>query len=444
MIDKIRIYFERAIIRVLFSITYKSFKKSRKNISKPRLFWGITHIINFKYWNEALRNDGYDSKTVMSGYSQFINKKEDYDLYIYDILSPLYLRPFIYLRKIFPYLARIHMVFYIVKNFDIIHTSYDGLIFKNSNCWKDELLFYKKTGMKIVALPYGSDYQRFSKLYNKSWNNAIIINYPENARREKSIDEKIDFFTEHADCIMAGFQYDQVGRWDILPYAIYPMDCNLFKPKQNYTSNDGTNGTVKVYHTPNHRGLKGTEFLIEAVDNLKAEGLLIELVLLEKVSNEVVRQRLHDDADILVEQLILGYALSALEGISSGLTVITALEDEMYSRVFRRYSYLNECPMLSSSPEKIKDDLRILVRNPELRKTLGMAGRKFAEKYHSYDAMATIFNAIYDKIWYNKPVDLINFFNPQNKESYNNRTERIKHPLHENKIPAELMATLNK
>jgi glycosyltransferase involved in cell wall biosynthesis len=437
MLFRLRLSFEKQVIRFLFYLHLK--KAGRKNYSlKPRLFWGAQPILNFKYWNEALKGDGYDSKTLMTDYFETINKKEDFDEYTSDIKRPLFLKPFGYMWRRFPHLEKIHIILYIAKKFDIINTSYLGIIFKDSKLWKEELLFYKKCGIKLVVLPYGADYQMYSKLYSKSWQHVLLINYPKGAKQEPIISAKVEFFTQHADCIMAGFEYDQAGRWDILPYAIYPMDCTLWKPKQKYNGNNGRNGVVKVYHTPNHRGVKGTEFLIEAVDALKKEGLLVELVLLEKIKNDKVRELLYSDADILVEQLILGYALSAIEGMATGLPVITALEEEIYTRVFRRFSYLNECPMLSSSPEKIKEDLRILVTNPALREELGKAGRKFAQKYHSYDAMKAIFNAIYDKIWYNKPIDLINFFNPHNKESYNNRTEKVIHPLKENRIPAEM------
>jgi glycosyltransferase involved in cell wall biosynthesis len=380
-----------------------------------------------------MQEAGYFSKTVMSDFYS-INKKEDFDEYLYDIISPLYLRPFVYLKKIFPNVSNLHWIFYVAKNFDILHITYQGAIFKDSVFWKEELLFYKKMGLKIVALPYGSDYQRYSKLYSKSWHHVLLINYPLNAKKEKLINEKIEFVCEYADCVMSGFQYDQVGRWDILPYAIYPLDCEIWKQKQVFSNKDGLNGIVKVYHTPNHKGIKGTEFLIEAIESLKSEGLLVELVLLENVNNDKVRKLLFEDADILVEQLILGYALSAIEGMACGLPVISNLEEEIYTRVFRRYSYLNECPIVSSSPERIKQDLKMLITIPALRQELGIAGRAYAEKYHSYKAMADIFNAIYDKVWYNLPMDLINFFNPQNKLSYNNRSKRIEHPLFDNKI----------
>ena len=195
--------------------------------------WGITPILNFKYWNEAVKNIGYPSSTLMVEYYSSINKKSDFDLYYDDIAIPYYI---ILLRKLFPKfkaLGQIHLLIYIARNFDIINTSYDGLIWADTKYWKDELDFYRRLDLKFVVLPYGSDYQMYSKLYNKSWHHALLMNYPEGLKKEKIISKKIDYFIEYADCIMAGFQFDQISRWDILPYAIYPMNTQLWKGKKN-------------------------------------------------------------------------------------------------------------------------------------------------------------------------------------------------------------------
>lgn len=366
----------------------------------------------------------------MTGYYARINKESDFDTYFANIPIPF---PIKVVKKFLPNfksLGRVHLLVYIAKNFDIIHTSYDGLCLADTNSWNIELDFYRRNGLKLVVIPYGSDYQMYSKLYNKSWHHGLLRNYPEGIKREKEISLKINYFVKYADCIMAGFQFDQISRWDILPYAVYPMNTELWKPKCNYNKADGTQGLVKVYHTPNHRGTKGTEFLIKAVEDLKEEGLKVELVLLENLQNDEVRMLLHSDADILVEQLILGFALSALEGMSTGLPVISNLEeDENEIRLFKRYSYLKECPIFSSNPEKIKQTLKVLITNPELRKELGMAGVKYVDKYHSYEAMGEIFTAIYDKIWFFKEIDLLNFFNPNMPDSFNHKKPYIKHPL---------------
>jgi glycosyltransferase involved in cell wall biosynthesis len=191
-----------------------------------------------------------------------------------------------------------------------------------------------------------------------------------------------------------------------------------------------------VLHTPNHRAFKGTEFLLRAVEELQREGLRIELVLLERVPNEVVRQTMQE-VDILAEQFIASiYGLSGIEGMASGLPVIVNLGSEPHTRPFRRYSYLDECPALSTSPETITANLRRLVTDPALRETLGRAGRRYVEKYHSFATAQYMFGAIYRRILEGEDIDLLHLFHPLGSP-YVAATPRIEHPLIENRLPPE-------
>jgi glycosyltransferase involved in cell wall biosynthesis len=176
--------------------------------------------------------------------------------------------------------------------------------------------------------------------------------------------------------------------------------------------------------------------LIHAVAQLKQEGLLANLILLESVPNEKVKE-LMQTADILEERFIFtGYALSGIEGMASGLPVLTNLDHESYTRIFRRYAFLNECPVLSTSPEPLVENLQLRVMNPALRSELGRANRHYIEKYHSSETMQYLFGAIYNKILYGKSVDLLNLFHPL-KSEYNKRKPYIQHPLVENKLPSD-------
>jgi glycosyltransferase involved in cell wall biosynthesis len=197
---------------------------------------------------------------------------------------------------------------------------------------------------------------------------------------------------------------------------------------------DGRSGLVKVLHAPNHRGFKGTEFIVDAVERLRAEGLQVELILVEKIPNEQVR-KLMQEVDILADQCIMtGYAINSMEGMASGLPVLANHEQEFYMRVFRRYGFLDECPILSTSPENIDENIRILVTQPELRRTLGQAGRAFVEKYHSFATAQYLFGSIYSKILDGKEIDLMNLFHPL-KSEYNKRSPRVIHPLINSKLP---------
>jgi hypothetical protein len=168
---------------------------------------------------------------------------------------------------------------------------------------------------------------------------------------------------------------------------------------------------------------------------LRAEGLQVELVLLEGVPNEQVRREMAN-ADILVEQLLIGYALSAVEGMATGLAVMSNLDHEDYTRVHRRFGFLNECPILSTTPETIRDNLRVLVASPELRETLGRAGRAYVEKYHSYEMAQHLFGSIYENLLEGGQNDLMRLFHPLLSE-YNKRRPHVEHPLVENRLPAQ-------
>jgi len=47
-----------------------------------------------------------------------------------------------------------------------------------------------------------------------------------------------------------------------------------------------------------------------------------------------------------------------------------------------------------------------LVENPQLRRELGVAGRKYVLKYHSYEAVGRMWDSIYRKVWYGEDIDL--------------------------------------
>lgn len=408
----------------------KNYTKVKTN--SPRLFWGTLPIISNKYWSNALKEIGYSSKTVMNGFYESINQKDDYDIYTNEILKEYKFSPF-FIEKFRPYF----LFDFIVKNFDIFHFSCFGTYLDQSQEFKSlEAHFIKVFGGKVIVLPYGGDYQQISKVLDISLRHVLQVNYPMMSYWEDKNKKQVDYWIKNADIFIPGFQVDNIGRWSMLPFNTIVIDTKLWKYKSSFSQANGIDGVVKIIHTPNHRGIKGTEYIINAVSQLQKEGLKVQLLLIEKMQNAEVRRIMQEEADILVEQLVLGYALSAIEGMASGLPVLSNLSIEDYTRVFRRYSYLNECPILSTSIEEIKDNLRILVTNPQLREELGRAGRKYVEKYHSYQAAQYMFGKIYDKIWYEKEVDLMNMYHPLNPDAYNNQYPLIKHPLVENKLPS--------
>lgn len=434
--------------KVFFNVIYvywdkiAPFYREKSQNTKPKLMWGHVPIINNKYWSNALGDIGYKSDTLMNGFFNTINEKKDFDYYIDDIIKQYYGHfPALLIQNFKPF-----FVFdYVLKNYNILHLTCQGISLQNSPYNEAAIRVIKKFGIKTIVMPYGSDFQQYSRITHISFRHSLLINYPEAAKQEEVVAKDVNFWIKHADIFLSGVQVDAIGRWDLLPFNNVVVDTKTWHSRTNYSQSDGINEEVTIMHSPNHRGVKGTEFIVKAVDELKKEGYLINLLLVEKVQNSEVRRLMQEKADILASQLIYGvYALSAMEGMSSGIPVLTNLSYEPYTRVFRRYSYLNECPILSTTPENIKENLKILVTNPQLREELGRAGRAYAEKYHSYETAQYMFGKIYDKIWYGKDVDLMNMFHPLMPDSYNNSKPLVKHPLVENGLLPEHRAELLK
>ena len=389
--------------------------------------WGSRPVISFRYWSEAIQGLGLPSMTIMQGHYA-INRPEDFDRF-FPSFAPQWL----------PHIMRMGLgtcgaLIFVLRRAKVLHMPFDGFALNASIYWRLEGLLLRLAGVRTVALPYGADGYVYSRLIDISMRHGLLSSYPQLARKEAAIGARVAYWCRHADIVIPGFMIDGVGRWDVLLNTIFAIDTDQWSAKSDHTDNDGHNGPVRIMHTPNHRGFKGTEFLLDAVAKLQQEGLQIELVLLERVPNETVRQTMQS-VDIMAEQFIgQGYALSGIEGMASGLPVLANLDHEAFTTVFRRYGFLDECPILSSPPERLQENLRALVTRPDLRRELGRAGRAFAEKYHSFATARYMFGAVYDHLFGIREVDLMNLFHPL-KSEYNRASPRVEHPLRFNRLP---------
>lgn len=438
----IKVAFRIALMRItqrfgifIFSKKMKVSKYNNKvKDAKPRIMFGTSPILNNSYWSRNLEKIGYYSQSVMTNYFT-INKREDFDLYTNDIIEENANRFSILINFLWPDLK---LLFFIIERFDIIITSVNGIYrpkFISITLFNDLIL---KFGIKVIVIPYGSDYQIYSQILNPSFRVGLNVNYPKGAKFEKDIKISLDYWVKNSHCFIPAFQIDGIGRMDLLPFSTVSIDIEKWPYSLNIKGK-----TFNILHTPNHRGIKGTEFLLKAVSNMKSSGMDVNLILIEGKPNSLVQQIMENEADILVEQLIIGgYGLSAIEGMSKGLVVISNLEEEIYTRIFRRYSFLNECPILSATPESIEKILTTLYFNRNIIKELGNAGRQYVEKYHSDKSSNYMFERIFESIWFNQKVDLMEMYHPLNPNSYNNQSPIIEHPLVENKIPESLMKTL--
>ena len=412
------------LFAIFFSFCVRVFGGNHQNA--PKLVWGSTPIINNMYWSRAMKSMGYFSETFTNGFYSKINKREDWDVLIQEKYS-----------KKMPLKLKIIFAFFesLVK-YDVFFISFDGFFLGMTPYWWMEGYLLKFAGKKVIVLPYGSDSYVYRRIRSLSLIHALLLSYPGAGSRQRKIARHVDYWCDLADIVFPGFMGpDGFGRWDIFAPSSLHVDLSKWKVSIRESFADGKNGTVFIAHAPNHRGFKGTEFLFDAVRSLKEEGLMVEIVLIEGKQNSEVMHILEHSADILLEQLLFtGHGLNGLEGMASGLPVISNLEDDALLLPFRRWSYFSECPIVSAGPENITDVLRKLVTSPALRHKLGKAGREYVETYHGLDSAQYLFGSVLDYLYGRiNSYELLNLYNPRTAE-YCHRRPRVEHPLVNNRI----------
>lgn len=152
-----------------------------------------------------------------------------------------------------------------------------------------------------------------------------------------------------------------------------------------------------VLHAPSHRGVKGTRHVLEAVEKLKKDGLALELVLVEGMSNAEAKKH-YERADILVDQLLAGwYGGLAVELMALGKPVICYIRDEDLGYIPAEMRA--DLPVINASPESIYEVLKfwITAGRSELSQR-GAQGRQYVEKWHDPLRIAQFMKTEYEAI----------------------------------------------
>jgi glycosyltransferase involved in cell wall biosynthesis len=134
-----------------------------------------------------------------------------------------------------------------------------------------------------------------------------------------------------------------------------------------------------VAHSPTRRFAKGSRYVMEAVESLKKE-FDFEFKLIEGMPRQEALQ-IVQNCDIFIDQLLLGSnGMASCEAMSMGKPVLCHIMPAVYEN-----GLPTECPIISTNPDNIRENLGLLLSKPELRIEKGALGRQYAEKYLDVD-----------------------------------------------------------
>jgi glycosyltransferase involved in cell wall biosynthesis len=362
--------------------------RRRRRYDKPRLIWGVEPLINSKYWSRAMAARGYETRTCVAGhYPAF--RREDFDVYWDDFGSE---------GKVL--LIRDWIVFaWALRHADVVIIYFDGGFLRGTRTWRFEAPLLRLAGKRLIVAPYGGDIAMPGHL--GVLEEAMISDYPGIPAAAGKVRKRVAHYARWADVVIKNFQHGYMPRVDTFWPTQITIDTDRWAPAAHESSADGRGGEVLIAHSSNHRKIKGTQHLLDAVAELKADGLKVRLELFEGRSNEEVRDGVRR-CDIYAEQFVAGYALAAIEAMSSGKPVLSDLH--WFPDDVRAHPALRECPIVDTSPADLAENLRRLVEDPALRRELGRVSRSYALKYHSYEAAGATWATVIDCAWRRKPV----------------------------------------
>jgi len=293
----------------------------RLSYTRPRTVWGVTPILTLPLLAKCDRLLGFRSESLVFTVYHTTNS---FDINL-KALSGFVYRTFPrWIGKFHRAIPRLALIRY-----DVFHTFCDrGLLPASGGLQIEpaEMAAIRRHGRRLYAYTYGADVRtREATLALGRYN--LCVECPEPGRFCTCDDEKgarnIAAIRQHATAL--------VSMGDMLTYArdarnmhYWPIDTTKF-PK---TGTDWTTGrTLRIGHAPNHAHFKGTQFLVDAIERLKAQGYAIELVSVSGVANaEVIA--LFKSCDVVADQFIAGFhGYTALEAMALGKPVLCYLRD---------------------------------------------------------------------------------------------------------------------
>ena len=237
--------------------------------------------------------------------------------------------------------------------------------------WLEESVIYKKLkqhNKKIICIHLGSEVRHISA-YVQEFNEDV--NVWENFLQNEDVNDKIRKM--RLDEIYADQIYsvpDQAGL-AIRPYKHIFLPISRTKKLEFYIP---SRKQPKLIHAPSRSGIKGTKYILAAVEKLKKEGYEFEFELVENVPNEVLLKKL-TDADVLVDELFLhGPGVLGMEAMFSGCAVIT--------RTLQEHKNIFDPPVLNANPENIYGQIKILLDQPDLIIEMAKKGLEYVKKYN--------------------------------------------------------------
>ena len=379
------------LLVAVFSRVWKTLTRSKKY----NVYWGTEPIVNSHHWARATEKLFTNSVFITRYDSYVLNGRAHSVLFTsHKIESPI-------LRLARSFLENLIFLLTFSKvlvSANLVCISCDGFVFQHYKIMgfhhRVEFYLLKLAGSKICVLPYGGDAYVYSNIYDKNWLCALMLDYPSTPKLQTAISKRVNFYVQNSDIFLPGqMLLDGFGRSDWITPSTLCLQLSDVALKRKVPGK-----SFIVTHAPNHRGVKGTQYVIDAVGLLRNQGFDIELRLIEKKSNEEVMRVLLEESDLHVDQLFFdGYGLNALESMSLGVPTIGNFSG-FYRRFFDRWSHTIDCPLIIANERNLSEVILSLINDPLALQEISKNSIRYVRNFHSDAAFADNFSRTVQRV----------------------------------------------
>lgn len=147
-------------------------------------------------------------------------------------------------------------------------------------------------------------------------------------------------------------------------------------------------------HVPTEPVVKGTEYILQAVQRLKDEGLDFEFRSMRRLTQAEFYREMAS-CDVYVDELRCGsHGVTAVEAMAAGKPTITYIRPDLLDK------YPADMPLVNANPDTIYDVMRRLICEPQMRGEVSLASRRYVEKHHAAPVVAADMLDVYRRIGY--------------------------------------------
>jgi len=282
------------------------------------------------------------------------------------------------------YISRFFFFLWALIHYDIFHFFWGISLL---NFWRFHLLdlpILRLFGKKIIVHFRGLDVvdiKYFDWLRETSRGNNT---HPPDISRPDQL-KKIKKWCKYSDAILVSEpDLHFVSSASILSPQV--IDMSYWTPTSEPKS--VKDGIIRIVHAPSSRRKKGTDFIEIAVENLKKKGFNIQLLLVERLPHDKIKE-IYEISDIGIDQILYGWhGKVSVEMMALGKPVVCYINPEYLK-------YRIDLPIVNSNKETLEQVLEELINNPSLRKKIGEKSREYALKYHDIEKVVDQLFEIY-------------------------------------------------